>query len=283
MNIIHSESEVYDDIPDINQIVTEDDEPVDNIFSEKQQRLLAESLNSSWRPGRDFIAASNVGIFYDLRKPPIVPDTFVSLDVKFAEDIWKKKNRSYFIQEFGKPPEIAVEIVSNRKGGENDAKFGIYAEASVRYYIILDPLLQIQDEMLRIYELSAGGVYVGKTGDFLDGTGLGVMIWDGIFEGRYESWLRWLDEEGKMILTGFERSCIERRRAEQERQRAEKEKQRAEKEKQRAEKEKQRAEKAENRLSVTVRKMLSGGYSLSEIAELTGLSDDEIAGLSEEK
>ncbi len=37
------------------------------------------------------------------------------------------------------------------------------------------------------------------------------MIWDGIFEGKYESWLRWLDEEGKMILTGFERSCIERR------------------------------------------------------------------------
>ncbi len=262
MSIIQPGSQIYDDIPDINQIVTEDDEPVDNIFSEKQQRLLAESLNSSWRPGRDFIAASNVGIFYDLRKPPVVPDMFVSLDVKFAEDIWKKKNRSYFIQEFGKPPEIAVEIVSNRKGGENDAKFGIYAEASVRYYIILDPLLQIQDEMLGIYELSAGGVYIRKNGDFLDGTGLGVMIWDGIFEGKYESWLRWHDEDGKMILTGFEHSCIERRRAEQERQ---------------------RAEKAENRLSGTVLKMLERGYNLSEITELTGLSDDEIAGLSEEK
>ncbi len=133
MSIILIGSQVYDDIPDINQIITEDNEPVDNIFSEKQQRLLAESLNSSWRPGRDFIAASNVGIFYDLRRPPIVPDMFVSLDVKVADDIWKKKNRSYFIQEFGKPPEIAVEIVSNRKGGENDAKFGIYADAAVRY------------------------------------------------------------------------------------------------------------------------------------------------------
>ena len=40
--------------PDISGIITEDDEPVDNIFSEKQQRLLTESLNSSWRPGRDF-------------------------------------------------------------------------------------------------------------------------------------------------------------------------------------------------------------------------------------
>jgi hypothetical protein len=36
--------------PNIDHIVTEDDAPVDNIFSEKQQRLLTESLYSSW-PG----------------------------------------------------------------------------------------------------------------------------------------------------------------------------------------------------------------------------------------
>ena len=49
--------------PDMSQIITEDDEPVDNMFSEKQQRLLVEPLYSSWNPGRPFIAAANVGVF----------------------------------------------------------------------------------------------------------------------------------------------------------------------------------------------------------------------------
>ncbi len=49
--------------PDIRHIVTEDDAPVDNMFSEKQQRLLVEPLYSSWGIDRRFIAAANVGIF----------------------------------------------------------------------------------------------------------------------------------------------------------------------------------------------------------------------------
>ena len=62
-------SEVLDpaDIaPNIDHIVTEDDTPVDNIFSEKQQRLLTESLYRSWPgPGaeRVFMVAANVGVY----------------------------------------------------------------------------------------------------------------------------------------------------------------------------------------------------------------------------
>ena len=59
--------------PDIRHIVTEDDRPVDNIFSEKQQRLLTESLYSSWDgpgEGRPFLALANVGLFYAVHRPP---------------------------------------------------------------------------------------------------------------------------------------------------------------------------------------------------------------------
>ncbi len=99
--------------PDISGIITEDDNPLVNIFSEKQQRLLVEPLISSWKPGRPFVAAANVGVFNAINQPPIVPDMFLSLDVQVADDLWEKKNRSYFIWEFGKIPEIVVEIVSN--------------------------------------------------------------------------------------------------------------------------------------------------------------------------
>src|SRR5438105_4663531 len=86
------------EVPDTSHLVTEDDEPVDNLFSEKQQRLLTEPLYSSWSgpgEGRSFLCAANVGLFPSLHRPPIVPDAFLSVDVEIAPEWWKKPHRSY--------------------------------------------------------------------------------------------------------------------------------------------------------------------------------------------
>ena len=55
---------------EMENLVTEDDTPVDNILSEKQQRLLTEPLYGAWSgpdqhaPGhRPFLALANVGLF----------------------------------------------------------------------------------------------------------------------------------------------------------------------------------------------------------------------------
>lgn len=59
--------------PDISNLITEDDTPVDNIFSEKQQRLLTETLYTTWRKTRGtdapFVALANVGLFYGVDEP----------------------------------------------------------------------------------------------------------------------------------------------------------------------------------------------------------------------
>ncbi len=133
--------------PDLSDIITEDDTPVANFFVEKQQRLLAGSLNSSWKPGRPFIAFANVGIFYDLKQPPLVPNMFLSMDVKLPEDVWKKENRAYFLFKYGKPPEVVVEIVADPEDG---IRFQDYVQAGVKYCIIFDPQLFIHNEMLRV-------------------------------------------------------------------------------------------------------------------------------------
>jgi Uma2 family endonuclease len=185
MTVMRSESLYKIEEPDIIGIVTEDDTPVDNMFSEKQRRLLTESLNSSWNPGRNFIAASDVGIFYAVSEPPIVPDMFLSLDVRLPEDLWKKKNRSYFLWEYGKPPELVVEIVSNTDGGENSRKIQKYAQIGVWYYVIFDPQRYIQNDVLRIYECFAGQ-FIPKIDRILQRIGLGLMLWDGEFEGKYD-------------------------------------------------------------------------------------------------
>ena len=216
--------------PNIDHIVTEDDTPVDNMFSEKQQRLLAEALYSSWPgPGEDrpFVVAANVGVFAALYQPPLVPDVFLSLDVRAPQDLWPKNHRSYFLWEYGKPPDVAIEIVSNRKGEESGSKIREYARIGVIYYAIFDPHEQLRGGLLRVYELHAGK-YVELNERWLPEVGLGLALWQGIFEGVEAAWLRWCDQDGNVIPTGAERAEQERTRAEQARERAEQEHARAE-------------------------------------------------------
>lgn len=175
--------------PDYSHLVTENDTPVDNFQSEKQQRLLVEPLYSSWVSGDPFIAAANVGLFYALKEDPIVPDALLSLDVEIPEDWSLKQNRSYFAWEFGKFPEVAIEIVSNRKGGELDNKKNDYARMGIAYYAVFDPLKQLQgkDEMngllLKVWVLNAKNYVELPEPFWLESVGLGLMLWSGKFEG----------------------------------------------------------------------------------------------------
>lgn len=240
-----------ENLPNVEDIVTEDDTPVDNFASEKQQRLLTEPLYSSWAGpdgDRSFLVAANVGLFPSVHEPPIVPDVFLSLNVTVPEDWWAKRQRTYFFWEFGKPPEVVIEIVSNREGGETDTKLEDYARMRVLYYLIYDPLEQVQDGVLRAYELTPRGVYVETSPELLAGVELGLTLWQGEFENREDVWLRWQDADGKLILTGAERAEQERQRVEQERQRAEQAEQQVERERQRAEQAEQRAQRLAERL-----------------------------------
>lgn len=235
------------EMPDMSHIVTEDDTPVDNLFSAKQQRLLVEPLYSSWNPGRQFIADANVGVFRAVKEPPVVPDMFLSLDVSPGEDIWLKENRSYFVWKYGKAPEAAVEVVSNTEGNEKGKKFGIYARIGVMYYIIFDPQCVIQPVPLRIHELHKGG-YLLRKNPYFPEIGLGISLWDGVFEGLHEEWLRWTDLNGIPVPTGSEAFGHAHRQFEQERRRAEQEYRRAEQERLRAEQERQRSERLAEKL-----------------------------------
>jgi Uma2 family endonuclease len=238
-----------DEIPCLDHIVTEDDTPVDNIYSVLQQKLLTEPLYSSWGgpgEGRTFLALDNVGLFYAVAKPALVPDVLLSLDVQPAADIWRKQNRSYFIWVFGKPPEVVLEIVSNREGEEDARKFHHYAQLGILYYVIWDPERHLGPDSLRIFTLSEKR-YVPLSGNFLPIIGLGLTQWEGAFQNATQTWLRWSDASGAIIPTGAERAKQEHQRAEEAQQRTEEAQQQAEEAQQRAEEESQRAEQARQR------------------------------------
>jgi hypothetical protein len=233
--------------PDVSHLVTEDDTPVDNIFSEKQQRLLTEPLYAAWQPltpatqqPRLFVALANVGLYYGLHYPPLVPDAMISLDAQPAHNLWEKHNRTYMVWEFGKPPEVAIEIISNLKGEELGSKMERYLQAQVMYYVVFDPSAQYGETSLRIFRKN-GNYYKPVESIDAEEFPLQLALWHGEYEGHEAEWLRWADHEGNLIPTGKER-------AEREQQRAEREQQRAEREQQRAEREQQRAKEAESAL-----------------------------------
>ncbi|MBW4514806.1 MAG: Uma2 family endonuclease [Timaviella obliquedivisa GSE-PSE-MK23-08B] len=248
---------------DISHLAIEDDQPVDNFQSELQQRLLVEPICSAKVLVSPFLAAANVGLFYQYKGDPIVPDMLLSLGVQRAEDFAERRHRSYFVWEFGKVPDVCIEIVSNQEGdelslsqksrqkGKTLCKKDIYAQIGVPYYVVIDPLRQIQGKaemdgaLLRVWAISPTGyteltslegIVEIQQSVWLERIGLGLTLWEGAFEEEISRlWLRWCDRQGQVILTGAEGQEIERQRAEQERQRAEQERQAKEQAQQRLE------------------------------------------------
>jgi hypothetical protein len=276
LDIDEISSDEWIDELDISHLVIEDDTPVDNFQSEEQQRLLVDPLYSSKVLPSPFLVAANVGVFYKINGEPIVPDALLSLGVQRPEDYSERRSRSYFVWEFGKVPEVCIEIVSNAEGdelklssklrqkGKTATKKDLYAQIGVHYYVVFDPLQQIQgrDEMngalLRVWTISPVGyteltavegiVAVGQS-VWLEGVGLGLTLWEGAFEEEVTRlWLRWCDQEGRVIPTGAEAKELERQRAEAERQRAETERQRAEQAESQLDVERQRVQQLAERL-----------------------------------
>jgi Uma2 family endonuclease len=195
--------------PNVDHLVTEDDTPVDNIFSEKQQRLLTEPLYASWPgPGEDrpFVAMANVALYFAINQPPYVPDVLLALNVEVPADLWPKSHRSYFLFEYGKPPDVVIEVVSNSKGGEDSEKLAGYANARVPYYVVFDPDRVLSAEVLRAYQLDEFRFRKMDGPVWFPGLGLGLRIWEGQYENHADTWLRWVDAEGRLVPTGRERA-----------------------------------------------------------------------------
>jgi hypothetical protein len=285
---------------DIAQLAIEDDTGVDNFQSEQQQRLLVEPLYSSPILQLPFLAAANVGLFYQPKVDAIVPDVLLSLGIQRAADFSQKKNRCYIVQELGKLPEVCIEIVSNQEGdevtlcrksqkqGNKVAKRELYTKIGVPYYVVFDPLRQIQTKkdmngaLLRVWKI-AGGSYtelteprgIREVGEriWLESVGLGLTLWLGRFEEEHiRLWLRWCNSSGEVIPTGAERAEFEHQQAQFERQRAQFADQRAESERQRAqfadqqvEFERQRAESERQRAQQLAERLRSLGINPDEI------------------
>jgi len=185
----------------------------------------------------------------------------LSLEVEVPEDVWSKSHRAYFVWEFGKPPDVVIEVVSNKEDHEADSKIVEYASIGVKYYAIFDPERLLSGRQVRLYELH-GTSYVERASLWMPGVDPGLCLWEGDYEGLPAMWLRWCDQQERPIETGAEQAEKERQRADlesdrandeceradQERERADQERERADQERERAEQERRRADKMASKL-----------------------------------
>jgi hypothetical protein len=194
--------------PSYDDLVTEDHKPVERILIEKLYRLLTATLYASWAgpgAGQSFLVLANVGWFYQEHTPAVVPDCLLSLNVVCPPDLHVKRGHSYYQWQMGKPPDVVIEMVSDKRGGEDTSKRDLYAHQGVPYYAIHDPEHHLSQDTLRTFELSGGSYRPTPPGPWPT-VGLGLRLWPGVFERHQDVWLRWCDANGEIIPTAEERA-----------------------------------------------------------------------------
>ncbi|KPQ39000.1 MAG: Uma2 family endonuclease [Phormidium sp.] len=180
---------------------------IDTFVTAKQKRLLTDSLYTSLH-GQPFLIESNTGILHTQGQPLVAPDLMLSLDI--GEDWWTHRHHPYSLWEFGKSPDLVMEIVSTATGDELGAKLSVYERLRVSYYVLFDPERVLGGPRLRAFELRGKCYFeIAKFNDldkpiWLDQVGLGLMLWQGEFEDKDGLWLRWCDQQGNILPTGYE-------------------------------------------------------------------------------
>ncbi|WP_013325388.1 Uma2 family endonuclease [Gloeothece verrucosa] len=219
------------------------DDPVDNINQPALAAALTESLALFGKLPINALTCTNYGICATVNGKFVVkaPDwAYIPSITASREEV----DRSYTPRLQGEIPVIVMEFLSDTVGAEYSTKptyppgkwFFYEQVLQVPTYVIFEPY----SGELEVYALDDSGQYQLKSPDengryLISQMNLFLGVWEGMRENRQGYWLRWWDEQGDLLLWGFERVIQETQRVEQERQRAEQERQRAEQERQRAE------------------------------------------------
>ncbi|MBD2384689.1 Uma2 family endonuclease [Cylindrospermum sp. FACHB-282] len=189
-------------LPSSEELPSSDDTPVDNELQILIPNLLLAVLATIWENRDDWFFGVNMGVYYTVNKPAIVPDAFLSLGVE--RFVGEQGRLSYvFWEEDGIPPILTLEIVSQTYNYEYEQKKLDYAQLGILYYVIYAPTrLRKRRQRLEVYRL-VNGEYVLLPGDqiWMPEIGLGIGRERGKYQGITREWLYWYDEDGNRYLT----------------------------------------------------------------------------------
>ncbi|MFB2936740.1 Uma2 family endonuclease [Aerosakkonemataceae cyanobacterium BLCC-F154] len=189
-------------LPSSEELPSSDDTPVDNELQVLIPSLLSAVLALIWQNREDWFFGINMGVYYDLAKPAIVPDGFLSLGV---ERFVGEQGRLCYVlwDEDGVVPSLVLEIVSKTYNAEYEQKKIDYAQMGVLYYVVYAPTRQRRRrQRLEVHRL-VNGEYVLQSGDiiWMPEIGLGIGRERGTYQAFTREWLYWYDENGNRYKT----------------------------------------------------------------------------------
>ncbi|RCJ25633.1 hypothetical protein A6770_27540 [Nostoc minutum NIES-26] len=255
--------------PDVTLPPTQAELPYDDGIPMESQRhkmqmdLLIDTFVTWLAEREDGYASGNMFVYFSLAQLKNQdfrgPDFFAVLGVP------KVERRSWVVWEEGKGPDVVIELLSPKTAAtdKNEKKLIYQNQMRVSDYFWFDPFnpddwagFSLEHGIYQPITPNAENQLVSQA------VGLALLRWQGSYKGVDTTWLRWATLTGELLPTAEE-----------------KERQKADEAQQQAQQAQQRAERAESQLQQTAKNLLQSGMTVEQVANITGLSNSEIAAL----
>ncbi len=219
--------------PTEDELPETDGMPMDTERQALQMDLLFETLRLHYA-GQNVYVGKNQIIYYSLEQ--VRNSDFLGPDVYVVFDVPDRQRKSWVIWQEGKGPDVVIQILSPRtRARDRGEKRRIYQDLMrVPQYVWYDPesqelvglLLSPEERLYQPLDRDREGRLPCPV------LGLSLVLWEGSYQARGGTWLRWTTVDGSVLPT---REEAEHARAEAERIRADMENLRADQERTRAE------------------------------------------------
>jgi Uma2 family endonuclease len=282
MATVMPDGKVYPTLPTMYDLPSEEpEEPgLPGEFHLYQPQLLRETFQPSTYPPERVFVGSDLNLYYSLDHTTWYkrPDWFAALGVSRLYQ-GHELRLSYVVWQEAAPPYLVVELLSPGKehedlgktvheAGEPPTKWMVYEQVlGVPYYVVFN---RYTDELHHFQLLNGRYREISPPEQrlWLPEAGLGLGLWQGVYQGVERRWLRFYDVAGNWIPTPLEqenqRFQQERQRAEQARHEAEQERRRTEQVQHEAEQERQRAEQSHRRAEKLAARLRALGIEPAE-------------------
>jgi Uma2 family endonuclease len=198
---------------------------VKNLQEHPQSILLTDSIEpilQKLHPDGQYCIGQDSGIYWRITEPPErgaeAPDWFYVPNV--PPTLNGLVRRSYVLWQEYVAPLIVLEFVSGNGAEERDktpitGKFWVYEQAiRVPFYGIYE----VKKASVEIYQLVRGKyelISVNERGHYpIEPLNVELGIWPGRYQNLELPWLRWWDNQGNLLLTGWEQTQLAEARAE---------------------------------------------------------------------
>ncbi len=263
--------------PGADELPCDDGQPMETYRHFQQMSILILSLEQAWKDRDDFFVGGNMFLYYS--ELQVKQNDFRGPDVFVVKNTERRERRSWVVwEENGLTPDVIIELLSDStEQVDRGEKMQIYSRAlRVGEYFLFDPFTGLlEGYILDIATNSYRPLLPGPDGTF-ECTQLGLRL--GIVESTWGSthapWLRWLDDDGNVLLTPPELAEQETRRADAQTRLAQEEAKRAEEEAKRAEEEAKRAEEEAKRAEEEAKRADRLAARLARYEELYGSIPD---------